>query len=252
MLTVTEQEHKTHITMNINDTSSENKFGGGIVYEGEDFNEGDTPTDMFSPTVLTDFTTTPDDEIVYGVDFTEAQAFNYIEELDGLPRNGYVKLSPIERLSIGVQTNTAGSTHNNNSRTFAHMIGSDGFVRSYALTEANETTLTADFTASANIIQVVSTSSFDQTGTAYVGGELIDYTILDATTLSCTKRGVLGTFNVSALNGTSVIQVDKTQLTFANDDPSELQYNTLGDTILNSPGSLQAQELQTYGKGVGL
>ena len=252
MLTVTEQEHKTHITMNINDTSSENKFGGGIVYEGEDFNEGDTPTDMFSPTVLTDFTTTPDNEIVYGVDFTEAQAFNYIEELDGLPRNGYVKLSPIERLSIGVQTNTAGSTHNNNSRTFAHMIGSDGFVRSYALTEANETTLTADFTASANIIQVVSTSSFDQTGTAYVGGELIDYTILDATTLSCTKRGVLGTFNVSALNGTSVIQVDKTQLTFANDDPSELQYNTLGDTILNSPGSLQAQELQTYGKGVGL
>ena len=76
MLTVTEQEHKTHITMNINDTSSENKFVGGIVYEGEDFNEGDTPTDMFSPTVLTDFTTTPDNEIVYGVDFTEAQAFN--------------------------------------------------------------------------------------------------------------------------------------------------------------------------------
>lgn len=225
------------------------KFGG-TIYEGEDFSTGNTADDLFSPTTLTDFTTTPDDDLIYGVDFTEAQAFNYLD--DGTNRNGYVKLSPIENLNINVQTNTTGNTHDANSRTFAHMIGSNGFVRSYALTEANETTLTSNLSESADTLQVVSTSSFDQVGVVYVGGELIEYSVFDATTLSCTKRGLLGTFSVSASTGSSVIQVDTTQLTFANDHPSELQYNTLGDTILNSPGSIQAQELQTYGKGVEL
>ena len=39
------------------------------------------------------------------------------------------------------------------------MIGPNGFVRSYALTEAKETTLTADFPASADALQVADTSS---------------------------------------------------------------------------------------------
>lgn len=247
-LTVTEQEYKTHITMTA-DYRDGGKFGG-TIYEGEDFSTGYTADDLFSPTTLTDFTTTPDDDLIYGVDFTEAQAFNYLD--DGTNRNSYVKLSPIENLNINVQTNTTGNTHDANSRTFAHMIGSNGFVRSYALTEANETTLTSNLSESADTLQVASTSSFDQVGVVYVGGELIEYSVFDATTLSCTKRGLLGTFSVSASTGSSVIQVDTTQLTFANDHPSELQYNTLGDTILNSPGSIQAQELQTYGKGVEL
>ena len=92
----------------------------------------------------------------------------------------------------------------------------------------------------------------DSTGIAYIRGELIEYVVINATTLECTKRNILGTFAVSAASSEPITQVNTTQLTFANDDPSEVQYNTLGDTILNSPASVQAQELQSFGKGVEL
>ena len=52
--------------------------------------------------------------------------------------------------------------------------------------------------------------------------------------------------------GDSITDVTNSKITFANEDPSHYQYNDLGDTILNSPGSTQAQELQTLGKGIEL
>ena len=86
------------------------------------------------------------------------------------------------------------------------------------------------------------------------------------------KRELAGTFKVLASVGDSITQVDKTQLTFANIkkvervhrdvgtvneytgivDANDYQYNKSSDTILNSPGSTQAQELQTFGKGIEL
>ena len=189
-------------------------------------------------------------DIISGVDFTEADLFNYT--VDGHNRNSFINLYPSELLNINVQTNTTGSTHTSTSRTFAHMINVHDFIRSYALTEAKETTLTSALDIDDTSISVASTSAFDATGIAYIHGELIEYAVTNATTLECIKRNILGTFAVSAAIGESITQVNTTQLTFANDDPSEVQYNTLGDTILNSPASVQAQELQSFGKGVEL
>lgn len=220
---------------------------GGTTYAGES-SWGDTATTTVTGGEFTTNHTSTD--IVSGVDFTEAQLFNYT--VGGHNRNSFVNLYPSELLNINVQTNATGSTHASTSRTFTHIINVHDFIRSYALTEAKETTLTSALDIDDTSISVASTSAFDDTGIAYIHGELIEYAVTNATTLECIKRNILGTFAVSAAISESITQVNTTQLTFANDHPSEVQYNTLGDTILNSPASVQAQELQSFGKGVEL
>jgi len=179
----------------------------------------------------------------------------------------------LELLRINVQTNASGSTHASTSRTFAHIRNVNGTVSAYALTEAKETTIaTTPLTLNSTTITVASTTAFDNVGIAYVNGELIEYSVVDSTTLGITKRELAGTFKVLASVGDSITQVDKTQLTFANIkqvervhrdvgtvneytgivDANDYQYNKSSDTILNSPGSTQAQELQTFGKGIEL
>ena len=222
---------------------------GGTTYVGEAFGTNEV---TFNPTDLTDFTTSySSTDVISGPDFLDAQSFNYT--VDGHNRNSFVKVRPLELLRINVQTNTSGSTHNANSRTFAHIQDVNGYVRAYALTEAKETTLaTNPLLLDSTTITVASTTAFDNIGTAYINGELIDYVVVNATTLGIINRNRLGTYKVLGAIGESIMQVDATQLTFANDDPSEVQYNTIGSTILNSPGSIQAQELQSFGKGVEL
>lgn len=197
--------------------------------------------------------------------------FNYTNE--GHNRNSLVEVRPLELLRINVQTNVSGSTHASTSRTFAHIRNVNGTVSAYALTEAKETTIaTTPLALDSTTITVASTTAFDNVGIAYVNGELIEYSVVDSTTLGITKRELAGTFKVLASVGDSITQVDKTQLTFANIkqvervhrdvgtvneytgivDANDYQYNKLSDTILNSPGSTQAQELQTFGKGIEL
>ena len=158
----------------------------------------------------------------------------------------------LEQLVINVQTNASGSTHANDSLTFAHIRDYSGYVNAYALTESKETTLASALGLTDTTINVASTTAFSSVGIAYVNGELIEYVVADATTLGITKRELAGTFKVLASIGDSITDVTNSKLTFANEDPSHYQYNELSDTILNSPGSTQAQELQTFGKGVEL
>ena len=218
------------------------KYSGGIfatdhsgtdIYAGGDFTTDHSSTDIYS-----------------GPDFTEAELFNYT--VDGHNRNSLVEVKPLELLRINVQTNASGSTHANDSLTFAHIQDYSGYVNAYALTESKETTLTSPLTLTDTTISVASTTAFSSVGIAYIKGELIEYSVVDATTLGITKRELAGTFKVLASTGDSIVDVTNSKLTFANEDPSHYQYNTLSDTILNSPGSTQAQELQSLGKGIEL
>ena len=57
------------------------------------------------------------------------------------------------------------------------------------------------------------------------------------------------TFIVSASSGDAVVQISNYQLTFDNDTVS---YNQLGSSLLSTPVSNTAQELQDFGKGIEL
>jgi hypothetical protein len=243
------------------------------VFVGDTYTGGDFTTDHSSTDTYTggDFTTDHSSTDTYsGLDFTEAELFNYT--VDGHNRNSLVEIKPLELLRINVQTNASGSTHANDSLTFAHIQDYSGYVNAYALTEAKETTLTAALDLDDTTISVGNTAAFSSVGIAYVNGELIEYVVVDATTLGITKRELAGTFKVQASIGDSITDVTNSKLTFANInevervhrnvnqpneytgivDSNDLQYNTLSDTILNSPGSTQAQELQSLGKGIEL
>jgi hypothetical protein len=202
-------------------------------------------------TTYDDYITGEGTDVYAGPDFISPEEFNYTT--DGHNRNSLVEVKPLELLRINVQTNASGSTHANDSLTFAHIQDYSGYVNAYALTEAKETTIaTTPLTLDSTTITVASTAAFSSVGIAYVNGELIEYSVVDATTLGITKRELAGTFKVTAGTGDSIVDVTNSKLTFANEDPSHYQYNTLSDTILNSPGSTQAQELQSLGKGIEL
>jgi len=201
-------------------------------------------------TTFEDYITGTGTDVISGPDFISPEEFNYTTGGDN--RNSLVEVKPLELLRINVQTNASGSTHANDSLTFAHIQDYSGHVNAYALTEAKETTLTSPLTLTDTTISVASTTAFSSVGIAYIKGELIEYVVADATTLGITKRELAGTFKVPASTGDSITDVTNSKLTFANDDPSHYQYNTLSDTILNSPGSTQAQELQSLGKGIEL
>ena len=100
-------------------------------------------------------------------------------------------------------------------------------------------------------ITVADTTAFANTGTLYVGGELIEYSKTNATTLAITNRAVSNTFAIKGAIGDSVTQVNTTQLTYANPQTTQA-YNTTGESILASSTSTQAQELQAEGKGIEL
>ena len=201
-------------------------------------------------TTYDDYITGTGTDVYAGPDFISPEEFNYTT--DGHNRNSLVEIKPLELLRINVQTNASGSTHATDSLTFAHVQDYSGYVNAYALLESKETTLTSSLSLTDTTISVASTTAFDSVGIAYIGGELIEYIVVNTTTLGITKREIAGTFSVVASIGDSITQVNTTKLTFANEDPSHYQYNTLSDTILNSPGSTQAQELQTLGKGIEL
>ena len=154
-------------------------------------------------------------------------------------------------LNIIVQTNASGSTHATDSLTFAHIQDNAGTVNAYALTEALETTLSVALNATDTTITVADTTAFANTGTLYVGGELIEYSKTNATTLAITNRAVSNTFAIKGAIGDSVTQVNTTQLTYANPQTTQA-YNTTGESILASSTSTQAQELQAEGKGIEL
>ena len=220
---------------------------GGTTYTADAFGTDD-PTDTISGGAFTDSHANTD--IVSGVGFSSPEWFNY--RTSGLHRNSLVELKPIELLRINVQTNTSANTYNTDSRTFAHIQDTDGTVRAYALLSSNRTTLSAALTLSDVSITVASTAAFSSTGFAYIGGELIEYAKDSSTVLKIIKRGVAGTFAILAASGEPIMDVSTTQLTFANGTPTALQYNTQGVTILNSPNSIQAQELQGLGQGIEL
>jgi len=201
-------------------------------------------------TTYSDYITGEGTDVYAGPDFISPEEFNYTTA--GHNRNSLVEVKPLELLRINVQTNASGSTHANDSLTFAHIQDYSGYVNAYALTESKETTLTSPLTLTDTTISVTSTTAFSSVGVAYINGELIEYVVADATTLGITKRELAGTFKVLAGSGDSIVDVTNSKLTFANEDPSHYQYNTLSDTILNSQGSTQAQELQSLGKGIEL
>ena len=241
-LTLTETP-QTNITMKVFDIDA---AFGGTTYTAGDFTQ--VNPQIYSGGAFTDSYANTD--TLNGVGFSSPEWFNYVTS--GANRNSLVELKPVELLRINVQTNATGSTTASTSRTFAHIQDTDGTVRAYALLASNKTTLGATLSVSDAIITVASSAAFSSTGFAYINGELIEYAKDNSTTLEIIKRGVAGTFAVTGAVGNSIIDVSSAQLTFANETPAALQYNTQGNSILNSPNSIQAQELQGLGQGIEL
>ena len=192
-----------------------------------------------------DFTSTPTDTIE-AINFLSPYNFNVNA---GEKRNSFVNIDPLELLRINVQTNATGNTYANTSRTFTHIQDAAGNVKAYALLDAKKSTLTSAIDEDSTDLAIASTTAFDDTGFVYVGGEIIEYAKTDATTLKIMKRAVGQTFIVSADTGDAVVQISNYQLTFANDTVS---YNQTGSSLLSTPVSEPAQELQDFGKGIEL
>ena len=152
-------------------------------------------------------------------------------------------------MRINVQTNATGGTYATTSRTFTHIQDAAGNVKAYALLDAKKSTLTSAIDEDSTDLSIASTTAFDDTGFVYVGGEIIEYVKTDSTTLKINKRAVGQTFIVSASIGDTVVQISNHQLTFTNDTVS---YNQPGSSLLSTPVSKPAQELQSCGKGIEL
>ena len=231
-------------------TISEQTPGHVITLNTQDFTptfDGTTYVGADSTDIVTggDFTSTPADTIE-AIDFLSPYNFNVN---DGKKRNSLVNINPLELLRINVQTNATGNTYANTSRTFTHIQDAAGNVKAYALLDAKKSTLTSAIDEDSTDLVVASTTAFDDTGFVYVGGEIIEYAKTDSTTLKINKRAVGQTFIVSAEIGDAVVQISNYQLTFANDTVS---YNQLGSSLLSTPVSKPAQELQDFGKGIEL
>jgi hypothetical protein len=231
-LTVTETP-KHVITMNTQDFTP---TFNGTTYVGAD------STDIVTGG---DFTSTPADTIE-AINFLSPYNFNVNE---GEKRNSFVNINPLELLRINVQTNQTGNTTANSSRTFTHIQDAAGNVKAYALLESRKSTLTSAIDEDSTDLSLASTTAFDDTGLVYIGGEIIEYAKTDATTLKIMKRAVGQTFIVSADTGDAVVQISNYQLTFANDTVS---YNQTGGSLLSTPVSEPAQELQDFGRGIEL
>lgn len=231
-ITVTETP-KHVITMNPQDFTP---TFDGTTYVGAD------STDIVSGG---DFTSTPADTIE-AINFLSPYNFNVNNDEK---RNSFVNINPLELLRINVQTNATGNTYANTSRTFTHIQDASGNVKAYALVDAKKSTLTSAIDEDSIDLAIASTAAFDDIGFVYVGGEIIEYAKTDATTLKIMKRAVSQTFTVSADIGDTVVQISNYQLTFENDTVS---YNQLGSSLLSTPVSKPAQELQDFGKGIEL
>ena len=231
-LTVTETP-KHVITLNTQDFTP---TFNGTTYVGAD------STDIVTGG---DFTSTPADTIE-AINFLSPYNFNVN---DDEKRNSLVNINPLELLRINVQTNATGNTYATTSRTFTHIQDAAGNVKAYALLDAKKSTLTSAIDEDSTDLAIASTTAFDDTGFVYVGGEIIEYVKTDATTLKINKRAVGQTFIVSAGIGDAVVQISNYQLTFANDTVS---YNQSGSSLLSTPVSEPAQELQSFGKGIEL
>jgi hypothetical protein len=231
-LTITETP-KHVITMNTQDFTP---TFNGTTYVGAD------STDIVTGG---DFTSTPADTIE-AINFLSPYNFNVNE---GEKRNSFVNINPLELLRINVQTNQTGNTTANSSRTFTHIQDAAGNVKAYALLESRKSTLTSAIDEDSTDLSLASTTAFDDTGLVYIGGEIIEYAKTDATTLKIMKRAVGQTFIVSADTGDAVVQISNYQLTFANDTVS---YNQTGGSLLSTPVSEPAQELQDFGRGIEL
>ena len=193
-----------------------------------------------------DFTSTPTDTIE-AINFLSPYNFNVNNDDD--KRNSFVNIDPLELLRINVQTNATGGTYANTSRTFTHIQDAAGNVKAYALLDAKKSTLSSAIDEDSTELEVVSTTAFDDKGFVYVGGEIIEYVKIGATTLKINKRAVGQTFIVSASIDDAVVQISNYQLTFENDTVS---YNQTGSSLLSTPVSKPAQELQDFGKGIEL
>ena len=231
-LTVTETP-KHVITLNTQDFTP---TFNGTTYVGAD------STDIVTGG---DFTSTPADTIE-AINFLSPYNFNVNA---GEKRNSFVNIDPLELLRINVQTNATGHTYATTSRTFTHIQDAAGNVKAYALLDAKKSALTSAIDEDSTNLEVVSTTAFDDTGFVYVGGEIIEYVKIGATTLKISKRAVGQTFIVSAGIGDAVVQISNYQLTFTNDTVS---YNQPSSSLLSTPVSKPAQELQDFGKGIEL
>ena len=221
-----------------------------ITLNTQDFTptfDGTTYVGADSTDIVTggDFTSTPADTIE-AINFLSPYNFNVNNDEK---RNSFVNINPLESLRINVQTNTSGNTTTNGSRTFTHIQDAAGNVKAYALLESRKSTLTSAIDEDSTDLVLASTTAFDDTGFVYVGGEIIEFAKTDATTLKIMKRAVGQTFTVSADAGRPVVQISGYQLTFENETVS---YNQPGSSLLDTPVSKPAQELQSFGRGIEL
>ena len=170
--------------------------------------------------------------------------------------------------SFTVQTNTSGSTVDNDTRTFVMLNNAEHSMPIMVALEESKATTIANITDS--VITLADASAFADSGTAYVNNEFITF-VKNANDLQIISRSAMNTFNLQHEVGSVIVDVTDSFLTTAETtgpttsqitqglsaiEPylavgqGQTMLNDVGESILTSTDSLTASELQSLGKGI--
>lgn len=152
-------------------------------------------------------------------------------------------------VNIIVQTNTAGSTADADSRTFVliNRPGNNPFM--FGLENSKTTTLAVDSVWNATSILLTDASAFSNTGTCWIDGEIVRFN-KSGNTLYLVARGLYGTFNTHHAAGCNVVDITNAALT--SSETGTIMLNDIGSSILTSTSSTSAIELQNLTQGMTL
>jgi hypothetical protein len=192
---------------------------------------------------------------------------NFVVELSDTYDNGefhqphnYASVSDVNRthlldvaidtaVNIIVQTNTAGSTADADSRTFVliNRPGNNPFM--FGLENSKTTTLAVDAAWNATSVLLTDASAFSNTGTCWIDGEIVRFN-KSGNTLYITARGLYGTFNTHHTSGCNIVDITTAALT--SSETGTIMLNDIGSSILTSTSSTSAIELQSLTQGMTL
>ena len=158
-----------------------------------------------------------------------------------------VDLRPLATTIFKVQTNRAGSTVTNESRTFAYIIDMHTNEHIFGMEDAKTSTLSADLNMSDTVLTVADPSKFATAELVLVNNEVIQVQNIN-NILYIRKRGLNLTFANKHTTGTTITDVTGNAVYYA-DSPADRRFNDNNTTILDSSSSAEAVMLTGIGKG---
>ena len=218
---------------------------GGDIISAPDF----TDTEEYDVYTGGEFTDVTFDDTLVAYSLANPEMFNYNSEGDN--RNNLVAIKPSEHVAIYVQNNPVGATHTADTRTFAHVQDNNGYAIPYGLSQNKSTTLVNNLLESDTEFEVVDASSFAEYGYLIMKNEIIKYYKYN-NIINIVERRALNTFGAIHEAGDTVIDITDSVITNTTDNPSAPKYNIVGQKLLESTGSIEANELQNLGAGIEL